>query len=302
MSTAFWVGLVILVPVIGFVAWLLLVDASVRIEPGTVGLLLRRGKATNRALAPGRHFVVPFQKLMVQTYPSRELSYVAGGSSGATTETDMIDSTLRLQLGDRTVAELSYTLRCRLLLDEVRQVHNRFGPDGIWTILRDTSRSTLIATTVAPDVTIDDAFGERFLALEKRLTEALTSSLERVGFELTSFSLREIDLGATGDVIQGTLRATAEVERETARAALRRIRVASDVELSPLLEGTGGDLLLRYQQVESWEDLVQRWNGGNIPSAIASPLTLLPAMPQAERESEATNADEVEPSPEVETP
>ena len=43
------------------------------VEPGTLALLLKRVKATSRALAPGRHFMQPWRKAMVQVYPSREL-------------------------------------------------------------------------------------------------------------------------------------------------------------------------------------------------------------------------------------
>ena len=109
-----------------------LLKTSITIEPGTLALLLKRGAATERALEPGRHFIQPWRKAMVEVYPSRELALVAGGSSSGDERVDTTEAPLRLHLGDRTFAVLSYTVRCQLDPTRLKDVHNQFGPEGIW--------------------------------------------------------------------------------------------------------------------------------------------------------------------------
>ncbi len=93
MNAATWILVLILAPTILFIIWLVLLETSVKIDPGTIGLALLRGKSTGRTLTPGRHFVRPWQKLMIQKYPSRELALVAGGVQQANPDVDYLDDT-----------------------------------------------------------------------------------------------------------------------------------------------------------------------------------------------------------------
>ncbi len=277
MDPAAWIAILVAVVLILGGLSALLMATSVLVEPGTLALLLKRGEATSRALEPGRHFMQPWRKAMVQVYPSRELALVAGGPGAGDQRVDAVDAPLRLHLGDKVFAELSYTVRCRLDTAELKDVHNRFGPEGIWSALRDTTRQTLIGATA--DVSIDDAFASAFTALEQRLGSAMQSALADIGFILTMFSLREIDLGDTGEVIQSTLRAGAELEREQALTAVRRARIENDASMRDVLGGVDGDVMLRYRQIEALSQILQRWGGDRpIPSALMTPLTPLPTM------------------------
>src|SRR6476469_4246452 len=67
----------IAVPILGLIAWFVLDDSFVRIEPGQLGLLLIKGRATDIALQPGPHWVPALRRREVQTYPSVEMSYRA---------------------------------------------------------------------------------------------------------------------------------------------------------------------------------------------------------------------------------
>ena len=77
---------------------------------------------------------------MVQVYPSRELALVAGGLSSGDERVDRTEAPLRLHLGDKAFATLSYTVRCQLDPARLQDVHDQFGPEGIWSALRDTTR------------------------------------------------------------------------------------------------------------------------------------------------------------------
>ena len=302
MGPAVWIALLVGTVIVVFVVWLVLIETSIRVDPGTLALLLKRGKATGRALEPGRHFIEPWRKVMVQIYPSRELALHAGGVGSGDARVDLVDEPLRLHLGDKTFARLSYTARCQLDTGKLKHVHNQFGPAGIWAALRDTVRRTLIVEAGRDKVTVDDAFGTRFTALEQRFSKALDKALGSIGFDLTMFSLREIDLGETGEVIQSTLRADAELEREQAFARVRTVRLENDAEMRGLAGDVGDELLLRYRQIEAWRDLLERWGGDRpIPAALTGPLMAMPAMPSegstasdhhvAEAEQESARTD-----------
>ena len=117
-------------------------------------------------------------------------------------------------------------------------------------------------------------FGDGYGELERHVTAALTEALAEVGFDLRMFSLRNVDLGPTGEIIQETIRATAELEREQAYAAVRRARIDNDNALMADVGGLDQELVLRYRQVDSWRELLARWGGGDrhVPTVIAAQL------------------------------
>ena len=286
MGPAGWIALLVGVGVVVFVVWLVLLETSIRVEPGTLALLLKRGQSTSRALEPGRHFMQPWRKAMVELYPSRELALIAGGPGSGDSRVDATDVPLRLHFGDKSFATVSYTVRCQLDPSRLQSVHDQFGPEGIWSALRDTTRRSLIAES--GNVSIDDAFGDRYTALEQRLGEALAEALAEIGFRLTMFSLREIDLGETGEIIQSTLRADAELEREQAMVKVRQARLENDTAMGELAASIDGDVLLRYRQLESWRDILARWDGDQaIPSALSAPLASAAGL-----EAQLTRSDE----------
>jgi regulator of protease activity HflC (stomatin/prohibitin superfamily) len=264
------VGLAV-VCALAVVAWLLLLATSFRVEPGTVVLLLKQGRPTGRVVGPGRHFIQPWRKVLVQVYPARQLALVAGGAASSDERVDHLDSPLRVHLADKVFARLSYTVRCRLDSSKVQFVHDQFGAEGIWPAIRDTTRRCLVAE--AANASVDDVFGDEFTALEERCAAALRTALDEVGFELEVFTLREVDLGETGEVIQATLRADLELELEQALARVRQVRLDNDAAMIENLAGLDSQVLLRYRQLESWREIIRRGDGGQmLPATLAAML------------------------------
>jgi regulator of protease activity HflC (stomatin/prohibitin superfamily) len=257
---AIFLFLVIIVPVIAFGVWQLMQEALVRIDSGTVGLLLIRGKVTNRVLTPGVHFVWPFRKMMIQGYPLRELTYLAT-DDGAVEDTDFADPPLSVVLGDRGSASVQYTIRFRIRTDGLGEVHDRVGPDGIKRLVRDHSRQIIIDEMRSQKYGIDHAFGPQRDELESALSERLTAALHLDGFELIMFSLRHIDLGAVGDVIAATVRATAELDLERAVAQVRALRADNEAATFEQLDASLTDTVVRYRQIELGREVLQRWDG-----------------------------------------
>jgi regulator of protease activity HflC (stomatin/prohibitin superfamily) len=256
---AWVIFLLVIVPLLGLLVWAVLDESIVRIEPGTLGLLLVRGRATDKALEPGVHFVPALRRRMVQEYPSLELSYRAGDEDVPITPSDLErpGPSLRVNLGDRSVARISYTVRFRLDRARLATVHNRFGPNGIWAAVRDESDRTIRNALGDPRFSVEDVFGSARDALATALAEELQRAFDDDGFVLTAFGLGDVDLGRTGEVIQATARAHYELAREQAENATRLVRARNDAEVGNCLTGESSDAALRYREVDVWRELVQ---------------------------------------------
>jgi len=288
--------LVIVIPVVGLIAWLLFDEAFIRIDSGKLGLVVVRGKATDKSLLPGSHFVPVLRRVTVEIYPSLELAYRAGDDETENwSDFEHGGPALNVTLGDRADLDLSYTVRFRLDPTTLQRTHERFGPDGIWSAVRDSSARAVRSTLSNPDVGIDDLFGAARVDLENRLSESLGDVLRADGFELTAFSLGDVDLGRTGAVIQATVRARLELEREQAEAATRRAEVQADLELLPLLGDASMEQALRYREVGVWRQFVQAPSpaavspAGALPASMARPPTT--DKPVADDEASASDQD-----------
>jgi hypothetical protein len=178
-------------------------------------------------------------------------------------------------LGDRTAALVGFTVRFRLDQAMLRDVHNRFGPAGIWTAVQDESARAVRAALAKPTVRVDDLFRTARVELEQHVRDDVASALAESGFTLTMFGLGDLDLGQTGEVIQATARARHELEREVAEEATRVARAEVDDRLGSHLTGPAIEVALRYRQIDAWRQLA-RQTGVTIPdswpSAPGSPI------------------------------
>lgn len=250
--------LAIAVLLLAIIAWAVFNDSLVQVEPGQLGLLLVRGKATDRALAPGPHWVPALRRRMVQVYPSLELSWRTGNAPPSSSSLEASGPAPLVTLGDRTSARLAYTVRFRLDQSRLRDIHNRLGPEGIWGAVRDQTARTVRATVAAPNVRIDDLFGDARTELERRIRDDVSTALVELGFVLTGFSLGDIDLGRTGEVIQAIGRARQELDRELAEQAVRVTRAKVDADLLRQAANLPPEAPIRYRELDAWYDALRR--------------------------------------------
>ncbi len=272
-----WVVLLVGVGlVVTFVSWLLLNDSLVRIGPGHLGLLLIKGKATDRVLPPGPHFQPAFRRRVIAVYPSLELSYRAGdveAAEASDTEFENGGPPLAVLLGDRTAATISYTVRFRIDPGQLRAVHERFGSQGLWAVVRDRSGRVLRDALCQESVGVEDLYGAARLDLEERLRGLVSETLATEGFEVTMFGLNDADVGRTGEVIQATVRARLDLVREEAEAATRRARARNDAALEGIVGAGAMEAALRYREVDAWREVAQALvdRTGMIPAPITRP-------------------------------
>lgn len=277
MSTVAWIILlVLLIPIIGVLIFVIVAASLVRVPSGSLGLVMSKGRATDTTLLPGPHFVIAFRRRMVEEYPSIELAYRAGGSDGPEEsrregarpsvrtgpagrfqDLDQAGPAWPVTLGDRVTATLSLTIRFRLDPDQLRLVHERFGPNGIFGIVRDESSRAAMNFLGQDDVGVDSLFGPARAICQESLRLAIGAALLPDGIIVTSVVLGDADLGRTGEVIQATARARHEQGLEEAQAATRASRALNDAALGEHLTAAG-EAAWRYRETDLWRDLVQR--------------------------------------------
>jgi regulator of protease activity HflC (stomatin/prohibitin superfamily) len=259
VSTAGWIiVLVVVLPIVGWLVWLLLAASFGRVPSGSLGLLMVKGRATDTALLPGGHFVAALRRHMIEEYPSVEPAYRAGGPDGTgKPELNQSGPPLQVTLGDRTTALLSLTVRFRLLPERLRLVHERLGPQGFFGVVRDETNRAVTTVLGDPEIGLDSLFGPAREKCQERLHAAAAAALSADGIDLSSLLLGVVDLGRTGEVIQATARAPYELERERAEAATRTARALNDADLQQHMTSSSTGAW-RYRETDLWRDLVQR--------------------------------------------
>lgn len=288
MSTLAWIiFLILILPALGLLIWIIVAASLVRVPSGSLGLVMSRGKATDRTLAPGSHFVFALRRVIIEEYPSVELAYRADGlgdneqvgfkrslgdrrvSRGSFDRLEVSGPTLQVTLGDRTEATVVVTVRFQLLPENLKQVHERYGPNGVFGVVRDVSTRAVLSTLAEHHDGIEQFFGAQRRECEQRLATAARDALEADGISMTGFVLGAVDLGRTGEVVQATVRARYELERERAEAETRTLRAQNDADLQKHV--TPNDDAWRYRETDLWRELVARTAGLNVAVA-ARPL------------------------------
>jgi regulator of protease activity HflC (stomatin/prohibitin superfamily) len=296
MSPIAWVILIILVlPMVGLLFWALLRSSFVRVPSGNLGLVLIKGRATDKSLLPGAHFVPALRRHMIEQYPSVEMSFRADGTvldpPAADAAAPLTDSApaLTVMLGDRSLVTVAVTVRFRVEPDQLRLVHERFGPKGIFTVVRDETARAVLRALGAPDIEVRDLLGSARVDTEGRLTTAVADALHADGIELTALTLGIVDLGRTGEIVQAIARAGYELEKEEAESRTRLARARNDAELQAHL-AAGTDAAWRYRSPDLLRDLAQRAINVsvNLPSdqqQIPDNAVGLPVTPEPSAES-----------------
>lgn len=277
VSTSVIVFVLFVVPAIGFALYLWLNDALVRVDAGEAGLVEIRGRPTDRVLLPGTHFIAPFGRRRIHPYPTRELVFRTTRDARSDDDADpTTDPPIGVVLGDRSHAEVCFTVRFRLDVDQLAGIHLQLGPDGIFGLVRDVSERQLGDSLSDSSIAYDDVFGTQRLALEDRLQDDLVRALAPHGIVVTFFGLREVDLGEIGVAVQAAARARAFAEQEVVAAEVRRVRAEHDREVADLVADLS-DAALAYHRIQVWRGLIDRWDGRISVPTGSSPSTAEPA-------------------------
>jgi regulator of protease activity HflC (stomatin/prohibitin superfamily) len=224
-------------PLLAFMAWILMSHWTVRIGHRQAGLVIRRGRATTKTLSAGTHFLPPFLGI-VEAYPDVEMTYMTIADAGAAAEGrgdfDFVDPPFGVVDRAAAGAGVFYTVRFRIERRELKQIHERFGPGGIKGIIRDESRRIIQDAFADGSYSIADLAGNRRADLERAIHDRIKDTLAVNGFELTLFTLQEPDLRDLGEAFreqrqERELLAVEELRSKTDEARFRRLQARSQV-------------------------------------------------------------------------
>lgn len=233
-------------PLLAFMVWILVAHWTVRIGHRQAGLVIRRGRATNRTLSAGTHILPPFLGI-VEAYPDVEMTYMTTAESVAAVEGRSDFSYYDPPFGvidrDASGAGVFYTIRFRIAKDGLKQVHERFGPMGIKGIIRDESRRVIQELFSDDAYSIVDLAGTRRPELERVLFDRINDVLSNNGFAVTLFTLQEPDLRELGEALRAQRQereqlAIEELRSQTDEARHRRLQARSQVRASIEVERT----------------------------------------------------------------
>ena len=144
---------------------------------------------------------------------------------------------LTVTLGDRTTVTVTVTVRFRLMPDQLRLIHERFGPQGIFNVVRDETSRAVQRGLGAPDIGVKDLLGASREVTESMLAQAVTDALQRDGIELTVPSPSGASTwAAPARWSRRSPAASYELEREEVEALTRLARARNDAELQQLLQ------------------------------------------------------------------
>ena len=141
-------------------------------------------------------------------------------------------------------------------------------------------------------------FGAPLEVCQKSVGTAVADTLEASGIELSAFLFGAAELGRTGEVIQATLRARHELQREQAEAPTRLARATNDADLQQNLTLSNEDAW-RYRETDLWGELSSArrpCRSRRVPQALewsaSRPpigLSLVPTEPAPKRNREREN-------------
>ena len=215
MSTLAWIILLILIlPAIGLLVWVILAASLMRVPSGSLGTGHVQGQGHRPLPAPRPALRVRVPPGDHRGVPSVELAYRADGqgddenvgfnrhlgdrrvSRGAFDRLEVSGPPLRATLGDRTEATIVITVRFQLTQENLRTVHERYGPNGVFGIVRDhqyARRAGRAGRT--PTTASSSSSAPSGRPASERLATAVRDALESDGIKMTGFVLGAVDLG-----------------------------------------------------------------------------------------------------------
>jgi len=282
MSAVAWIILVVFVlPLIFLLGWALLRSSFVRVPSGNLGLVMIKGRATDKALPPGPHFVPALRRHMIEEYPSVEQVFRTGEVEDSAPMTSFAPS-LSVLLGDFTTVTVDVSVRYRIIPEQLRMLHERYGPTGIAAMVRDETTRAVRNTFGDPDFGVKNLLGKEREETERTISVVLAEVLQTAGISLSSLGLGVVDLGRAGEAVEAAGRAAYELEREQAEAGTRLARAHNDAELQRVLDsGTEGSW--RYRAPDLLRDLSHR----NVMVNIALPSGKAESGDKADQDGDA---------------
>lgn len=236
------------------IALVLLLNAFVVVEAGSVGVLVRLGAVTGANLDPGFQFIVPLID-DVKHFDTR-------------TQKEQVDAAAAskdLQEVKATVA-LNYHLDARYATDVFRTIGPEYKARVIDPTIQEAFKSTTAQFAAAELITDREA-------VKQKAREFLKSRLEQFHIIVDEFNIVNFDFS---DSFNAAIEAkvVAQQQVQTAENQLARAKVdaqqqivtaQANAEAQRLQQATLTDLYVEYLAIQKWNGVLPLYTGGGTP-------------------------------------
>ncbi len=208
------VGILIIVGVLLFFAFIALMSSYVQIEYGTVGMVTRFGRVTGQVMQPGLSWKAPFIDHVV-IYRTQEMIYV---TEEMTEDIRHKDGTYQDYPTDTTTADgqqitVKYSVRFRIDPMKITQIANEIGNEEQLVEKVVKFHSRILARNIPKQYAALDLYTGNIQQVQDMFEEKLRPLLEEKGIILEAFGLRKIDFQQ--DYVQAIEQKQIEAENVT---------------------------------------------------------------------------------------
>ena len=206
------VGVIIVAGIALFFAFIVFVSSYTQIDYGTVGMVTRFGRITNRIMQPGLNWRVPFVERVV-VYRTQEMVYATATNLdeyGPGTYSDFPTDTTT---ADGQQITVKYSVRFRIDPARITQIANEIGDeeDVVEKVVKFHSR--ILARNIPKEYEALDLYTGNVQQVQEEFETQLRPLLEKKGVVLEAFGLRKIDF--RDDYVQAIEQKQIEAENVT---------------------------------------------------------------------------------------
>jgi regulator of protease activity HflC (stomatin/prohibitin superfamily) len=206
------VGVIIVAGIALFFAFIVFVSSYTQIDYGTVGMVTRFGRITNRIMQPGLNWRVPFVERVV-VYRTQEMVYATATNLdeyGPGTYSDFPTDTTT---ADGQQITVKYSVRFRIDPARITQIANEIGDeeDVVEKVVKFHSR--ILARNIPKEYEALDLYTGNVQQVQEEFEVQLRPLLGKKGVVLEAFGLRKIDF--RDDYVQAIEQKQIEAENVT---------------------------------------------------------------------------------------
>jgi prohibitin 1 len=208
------VGVVIVVGVVLFFAFIVLMSSYTQVEYGTVGMVTRWGKITGQVMRPGLNWKLPFiDKVII--YHTQEMVYVTEEQPGGYDQREGMyqDYPTDTTTADGQQISVKYSVRFRIDPAKVTEIAEQIGNEEqvVEKVVKFHTR--ILARNIPKEYEALDLYTGNIQQVQYEFEEELSPVLEEKGVILEAFGLRKIDFQP--DYVQAIEQKQIEAENVT---------------------------------------------------------------------------------------
>jgi regulator of protease activity HflC (stomatin/prohibitin superfamily) len=228
------VGTIIVGGVVLFFVLITFSSSYTQIQFGTVGMVTRFGRITNRIMRPGLNWKTPFVERVV-IYRTQEMVYVTEEPQAGVDIRSGIyeDFPTDTSTADGQQISVKYSVRFRIDPDRITQIAAQIGNEGqvVEKVIKFHTR--ILARNIPKEYAALDLYTGNIQQVQEELEEQLRPLLADKGVILEAFGLRKIDF--EDDYVQAIEQKQIEAENVTTeknRAEQAKWRAQSAIEVA----------------------------------------------------------------------